>query len=61
PGEPVSAPELRAFLEERVARFWLPERWAFTDALPKTSVGKIDKKELRRQFGEGKLSIEITK
>jgi fatty-acyl-CoA synthase len=61
PGEPVSAPELRAFLEERVARFWLPERWAFTDALPKTSVGKIDKKELRRQFGEGKLSIETTK
>jgi fatty-acyl-CoA synthase len=58
PGERVSAPELRAFLEGRVARFWLPERWAFIEAMPKTSVGKVDKKELRRQFGEGKLSIE---
>jgi fatty-acyl-CoA synthase len=61
PGEQVSAPELRSFLQERVARFWLPERWAFVDALPKTSVGKIDKKELRRQFGDGSISVETVK
>jgi fatty-acyl-CoA synthase len=39
----------------------LPERWAFVDALPKTSVGKIDKKELRRQFGDGSIPVETLK
>ena len=61
PGERVSAPELCRFLQERVARFWLPERWAFVEELPKTSVGKIDKKELRRQFGDGSIPIETVK
>jgi acyl-CoA synthetase (AMP-forming)/AMP-acid ligase II len=36
--------DLRAYLVERVARLWVPERWAFVDEIPKTSVGKIDKK-----------------
>jgi fatty-acyl-CoA synthase len=58
PGAPVTALELRAHLESRVARFWLPERWAFAEELPKTSVGKIDKRELRRRFGEGRIAVE---
>jgi fatty-acyl-CoA synthase len=61
PGCEISAAALRDFLQSRVARFWLPERWAFVEALPKTSVGKIDKKELRRRFGEGALHVEILK
>jgi fatty-acyl-CoA synthase len=61
PGEVVSAAELLAFLHDRVARFWLPERWAFVETLPKTSVGKIDKKELRRIFGEGRIPVETVK
>jgi fatty-acyl-CoA synthase len=39
----------------------LPERWAFVETLPKTSVGKIDKKELRRIFGEGRIPVETVK
>jgi fatty-acyl-CoA synthase len=35
----------------------LPERWAFTDEIPKTSVGKFDKKVLRVQAAEGVLEI----
>ena len=61
PGCEISAAALRYFLQSRVARFWLPERWAFVEALPKTSVGKIDKKELRRRFGEGALHVECLK
>jgi fatty-acyl-CoA synthase len=49
--------ELRRFLADRVARFWLPERWAFIDEVPKTSVGKFDKKVLRARFADGTLAV----
>jgi fatty-acyl-CoA synthase len=49
--------ELRRFLADRVARFWLPERWAFIDEVPKTSVGKFDKKVLRARFADGALAV----
>ena len=45
------------FLTGRVARWWLPERWAYVDELPKTSVGKFDKKALRSQVADGKIEI----
>jgi fatty-acyl-CoA synthase len=51
-----SAEELRDFLAERVAKWWLPERWAFIDTVPKTSVGKFDKKVLRAQYAEDALA-----
>jgi fatty-acyl-CoA synthase len=40
-----------------VARWWLPERWSFVDAIPKTSVGKFDKKVLRADYADRKLEI----
>jgi fatty-acyl-CoA synthase len=43
--------ELRAFLEAKVAKWWLPDRVEFIDEVPKTSVGKFDKKSLRSRFG----------
>ena len=49
--------ELRRFLADRVARFWLPERWAIVEEVPKTSVGKFDKKVLRARFAEGALDV----
>ena len=57
-GESVTAPELRSWLAERVAKWWLPERWAFVAEVPKTSVGKFDKKVLRRQYADGELEVE---
>ncbi|MGH9016818.1 MAG: long-chain fatty acid--CoA ligase, partial [Acidimicrobiales bacterium] len=45
------------FLSGRVARWWLPERWAFVEELPKTSVGKFDKKALRVLVADGTLDI----
>jgi fatty-acyl-CoA synthase len=45
--------ELRDFLADKVARWWLPERWTFVESVPKTSVGKFDKKVLRKQYADG--------
>ncbi|HZN15180.1 MAG TPA: long-chain fatty acid--CoA ligase [Acidimicrobiales bacterium] len=48
---------LRSFLGESVARWQLPERWAFIDEVPKTSVGKYDKKVLRARYADGDLEV----
>ena len=39
----------------RVAKWWLPDEFAFIDEVPKTSVGKFDKKVLRKRLAEGEL------
>jgi len=57
PGATATAAELRTWLSERTAKFWLPERWAFVDVVPKTSVGKFDKKVLRAQHADGGLEV----
>jgi fatty-acyl-CoA synthase len=54
---PASADELVAFLTDRVSRWWLPERWVFIEEVPKTSVGKFDKKVLRSQFADGAFEV----
>jgi len=55
--DPPDPADVMSFLSDRVARWWLPERWAFVDALPKTSVGKFDKKALRAQVADGDLTV----
>jgi fatty-acyl-CoA synthase len=60
PGSSVGPDELRAFLDGRVAGWWVPERWAFIAAVPRTSVGKFDKKVLRRQLADGQLEIVVS-
>ncbi|MDQ1617374.1 MAG: hypothetical protein QOJ60_3313 [Actinomycetota bacterium] len=57
-GAPVTIEELRDHLAGRVAHWQLPERWAFIDEVPKTSVGKFDKKVLRSQYADGLLTVE---
>jgi fatty-acyl-CoA synthase len=57
-GESVTPTELRDWLAERVAKWWLPERWAFVPEVPRTSVGKFDKKVLRKAYADGELSVE---
>jgi len=56
-GSTVTADDLVAHLQGRVSRWWVPERWTFIDELPKTSVGKFDKKVIRAQNADGKLDI----
>jgi fatty-acyl-CoA synthase len=57
-GESVTAGEICGWLSERVAKWWLPERWVFVAEVPKTSVGKFDKKVLRKQYADGQLTVE---
>ncbi|HCE03126.1 MAG TPA: long-chain fatty acid--CoA ligase, partial [Acidobacteria bacterium] len=51
----VDTDELRRFLVERFAKFEIPDRFVFVDKLPKTSVGKFDKKVLRGRVSDGSL------
>jgi fatty-acyl-CoA synthase len=46
----ISKEEIIDFLRPHVAKWWLPDDVAFVDAIPKTSVGKFDKKVLRGQY-----------
>jgi fatty-acyl-CoA synthase len=55
----IDAAELREFLKGKIAGWQVPERWAFIDEVPKTSVGKFDKKVLRKRYAEGDLNVEI--
>jgi fatty-acyl-CoA synthase len=57
-GESVTADELREFLSGQVAHWQVPERWAFVGEVPKTSVGMVDRKVLRRRFAEGELELQ---
>ena len=57
-GSTVDAVVLQEFLAGRIAHWQVPERWAFIDEVPKTSVGKFDKKVLRRRYAEGDLQVE---
>ena len=56
-GSAVAPEELRDFLADKVAKWQLPENWTFVDEVPKTSVGKFDKKRLRAAAADGKLDI----
>jgi fatty-acyl-CoA synthase len=58
PHATVTAEALRAFLADRVAKWWIPERWAFIDAVPKGATGKFDKKVLRNQYAAGQLTVD---
>lgn len=51
----LSKEAITEFLHPQFAKFWLPDEIVFVESLPKTSVGKFDKKELRRQYAEGLL------
>ena len=52
PGEELTGEELLEFLEPRVAKWWLPDDVVFIDEVPKTSVGKFSKKDLRERFAD---------
>ena len=56
PGESLSADELKDFLKDKVkADFWIPDEIIFLKEIPKTSVGKFDKRELRKLYANGQL------
>ena len=54
----VTAKELAEFLSGKVAHWQVPENWTFVKEIPKTSVGKFDKKVLRARYAAGELEVE---
>jgi fatty-acyl-CoA synthase len=54
-----SAPELVEYLRDKVAKWWLPDEFAFIAEIPKTSVGKFDKKVLRAHLADGTLEGRV--
>jgi len=57
-GASTTPDELSDFLEGKVAHWQVPERWAFIEEVPKTSVGKFDKKVLRQRYADGELDVK---
>ena len=60
--EPFTLDELRAFLADKIGRHEMPAHLEFRDALPKTAVGKLSKKELieeERQKMQGCRGVSI--
>jgi fatty-acyl-CoA synthase len=49
-GAEVTLEELRDFLAGRVPKWWIPEEMELIDEIPKTSVGKFSKRDLRERF-----------
>jgi fatty-acyl-CoA synthase len=58
-GASTTAPDLVEHLRGRVAKWWLPDEFAFLAEIPKTSVGKFDKKVLRGNLSEGSLQRRV--
>jgi fatty-acyl-CoA synthase len=47
----VTQEEILQYLTPLVAKWWLPDEVRFVDEIPKTSVGKFDKKVIRQWAG----------
>ncbi len=58
-GAVCTASDLHTHLADRVAKWWLPDEFAFIDAVPRTGTGKYDKKLLRRQLADGTLGRRV--
>jgi len=56
-GAELTAEQLREYLSDKVVRWWLPERWTFVEEIPRTSVGKYDKKTIRARYAEGAYEV----
>jgi fatty-acyl-CoA synthase len=59
-GASTTAQDLVEHLQGRVAKWWTPDEFAFVEEVPKTSVGKFDKKVLRGRLMEGTLEGRVT-
>ena len=56
-GATATGEELKEFLAPDFAKFWLPDRYEFVAEIPKTSVGKFRKTELREMFTDASAPV----
>ncbi len=55
-GNPLSDEELKKFLARDFVNYQIPDSYVFIEQIPRTSVGKFDKKEIRRLYARGELA-----
>ena len=55
PGAEVTADDVKAFLADKIAKWWLPDAVEFVESIPHTGTGKISKKDLRERFRDYRL------
>ena len=55
-GHKVTGDEIKEFLVDKVAKWWLPDDVVFVDEIPHTATGKISKLTLRKLFADHVLS-----
>jgi fatty-acyl-CoA synthase len=58
PGRELHAEELLAFLEDKVAHWWIPDDVEVVRAMPLAATGKIDRRSLRAKYGNGTSDVE---
>jgi fatty-acyl-CoA synthase len=56
-GATVTADEVRAYLADKIAKWWMPDAIEFVEAIPHTATGKIQKVALREQFADYRLDV----
>ncbi len=57
-GSSLSSNDLSEYLRDRVASWWIPDRFEFLDVIPKTSTGKFSKRDLRQKM-RGKYETSV--
>ena len=58
-GQSASKQEILAFIEGRIAKWWMPDDVVFVNAIPHTATGKIQKTTLRDQFRDYVLPTAV--
>ena len=56
-GSDIDKDGVMAFLDGKIAKWWMPDEVVFVDEIPHTATGKIQKMELRKQFKDFKLGV----
>jgi fatty-acyl-CoA synthase len=54
-GEQATKEDILGFMEGKIAKWWMPDDVVFTDEIPHTATGKIQKLVLRQQFKDYRL------
>jgi len=54
-GEHATKDDILAFMQDKIAKWWMPDDVVFVDEIPHTATGKIQKLVLRHQFKDYQL------
>ena len=55
PGSTLQRDHVLTYLEDKIAKWWMPDDVIFVDELPHTATGKVSKKTLRERYAQGTL------